>query len=365
MDSLNSYSVKQLKNIVVTHNASEKINVIKAYGKMKKPELVKAISKQIKQEHLMKILDALKMKRPASPSPSPPASPPKTPTMDLNEMMDEPETIKIKVKKQPKKMDTKLVEEMLMMMEEGGSKVAEKIRKSGMIDEMTAKQEEAIVEDFMKMIESQGGMMTEKGKKNVAVKPPSGSSAKEEAQNVKDFMRMIEKRGQKVTQMTSIQAGEDKTNEKRRMSAIYQTQREEQLKKDGIEQYKRDLKRTLMELRRNTRVKLAKSLKAGYKPNDEEKFLKDHADEWLRAEAVSKEDSLFVRSPENNLKFVKDTISFLRRVAKERDERIDKHDYGITPYWESLHRHYLWVMKLDNAKVPEDYEYYSELDKNA
>jgi hypothetical protein len=146
MEALNTYSVKQLKNIVVTHNASEKANIIKAYGKMKKPELVKAINKQIKQEHLMKILDALKIKRPASPPASPPSSPPPA----------SPETIKIKVKKQPNKMETKLVEEMLMMMEEGGSKIAEKIRKSGMIDEMTAKQEEAIVEDFMKMIESQG-----------------------------------------------------------------------------------------------------------------------------------------------------------------------------------------------------------------
>jgi hypothetical protein len=150
MDALKSYSVKQLKNIVATHNASEKANVIKGYGAMKKPELMKAIAEQIKQEHLMKILDALQLTS-----------------------MAVGETMKIKVKKQPSKMDTTLVEEMLMMMEEGGSKVAEKIRKSGMVDEMTAKQEEKIVEDFMKMMESQGGMMTEKGKKSADVKPPS------------------------------------------------------------------------------------------------------------------------------------------------------------------------------------------------
>jgi hypothetical protein len=130
MEALNSYSVKQLKNIVVTHNASEKANIIKAYGKMKKPELVKAISEQIKQEHLMKILDAL----------------------SLSKTTMESEIIKIKVKKQPTKMDTKLVEEMLMIMEDSGSKVAKKIMESGMIDEMTAKQEQKIVEDFMKMM---------------------------------------------------------------------------------------------------------------------------------------------------------------------------------------------------------------------
>ena len=78
MEALNSYSVKQLKNIVVTHNASEKANIIKAYGKMKKSELVKAISEQIKQEHLMKILDAL----------------------SLSKTTMESEIIKIKVKKQ-------------------------------------------------------------------------------------------------------------------------------------------------------------------------------------------------------------------------------------------------------------------------
>lgn len=130
MEALNSYSVKQLKNIVVTHNASEKANIIKAYGKMKKSELVKAISEQIKQEHLMKILDAL----------------------SLSKTTMESEIIKIKVKKQPTKMDTKLVEEMLMIMEYSGSKVAKKIMESGMIDEMTAKQEQKIVEDFMKMM---------------------------------------------------------------------------------------------------------------------------------------------------------------------------------------------------------------------
>jgi hypothetical protein len=133
MDALNTYSVKQLKNIVSTHNASEKVNMIKAYGKMKKPELVKAITQQIKQEHLMKILEALKISTIVS-----------------------GETMKIKVKRQPNKMETKMVEEMLMMMEEGGSKVAEKIRKSGKVDEMTAKQEQQIVDDFMKMMESQG-----------------------------------------------------------------------------------------------------------------------------------------------------------------------------------------------------------------
>jgi hypothetical protein len=147
MDALNTYSVKQLKNIVATHNASEKTNVIKGYGKMKKPELVKAIAEKIKQEHLMKILDALQLTS-----------------------IVVGETMKIKVKRQPNKMETKLVEEMLMMMEEGGSKVAEKIRKSGKVDEMTAKQEEAIVEDFMKMMESQGSKMTEKVKKTKATK---------------------------------------------------------------------------------------------------------------------------------------------------------------------------------------------------
>jgi hypothetical protein len=150
MDALNTYSVKQLKNIVVTHNASEKVNMIKAYGKMKKPELVEAISKQIKQEHLMKILEALKISTIVS-----------------------GETMKIKVKRQPTKMNTKMVEEMLMMMEEGGSKVAEKIRKSGMIDEMTAKQEQQIVDDFMKMFESQGEKAMGNVKKSVGMKPPA------------------------------------------------------------------------------------------------------------------------------------------------------------------------------------------------
>lgn len=130
MDALKSYSVKQLKNIITAHNASEKANVIKNYRSMKKAELVKAISEQVKEEHLGKILEALQLV-------SVPAS----------------ETIKIKVKKQPKKMDTTLVEEMLTMMEDAGSKVAGKIKKSAMVDEMTAKQEEQIVEDFMKMME--------------------------------------------------------------------------------------------------------------------------------------------------------------------------------------------------------------------
>ncbi len=164
MEALNTYSVKQLKNIVVTHNASEKANIIKSYGKMKKPELVKAISKQIKQEHLMKILDALKLSTIVS-----------------------GETIKIKVKKQPNKMETKLVEEMLMMMEEGGSKVAKKIRESGMVDEMTAKQEEKMVEDFMKMMESQGSKMTEKVKKSIGVKPRTGSKEEKMADLFKEF----------------------------------------------------------------------------------------------------------------------------------------------------------------------------------
>jgi len=148
MDALNTYSVKQLKNIVSTHNASEKVNMIKAYGKMKKPELINAINKQIKQEHLMKILEALKISTIVS-----------------------GETMKIKVKRQPNKMETKMVEEMLMMMEEGGSKVAEKIRKSGKVDEMTSKQEQQIVDDFMKMMESQGSKMTEKVKKSADMKP--------------------------------------------------------------------------------------------------------------------------------------------------------------------------------------------------
>jgi len=130
MDALKSYSVKQLKNIITAHNASEKANVIKNYRTMKKGQLVKAISEQVKEEHLGKILEALQLV-------SVPVG----------------ETIKIKVKKQPIKMDTSLVEEMLMMMEEDGSKVAKKIRESAMIDEMTAKQEEQIVEDFMKMME--------------------------------------------------------------------------------------------------------------------------------------------------------------------------------------------------------------------
>jgi len=164
MEALKSYSVKQLKNIVATHNASEKTNVIKGYGAMKKPELVKAISDQIKQEHLMKILDALQLTS-----------------------IVVGETMKIKVKRQPNKMETKLVEEMLMMMEEGGSKVAEKIRKSGMVDEMTAKQEEKIVEDFMKMIESQGSKMTEKVKKSVSVKPRTGSKEEKMADLFKEF----------------------------------------------------------------------------------------------------------------------------------------------------------------------------------
>jgi hypothetical protein len=131
---------------------------------MKKPELVKAISKQIKQEHLMKILDALKLSTIVS-----------------------GETIKIKVKKQPNKMETKLVEEMLMMMEEGGSKVAKKIRESGMVDEMTAKQEEKMVEDFMKMMESQGSKMTEKVKKSIGVKPRTGSKEEKMADLFKEF----------------------------------------------------------------------------------------------------------------------------------------------------------------------------------
>lgn len=129
MEAIKSYSVKQLKNIVATHNASEKANGIKAYSKMKKPELVKAITEQIKQERLMKILDALQL------------------TTDAVG-----ETIKIKVKRQPNKMETKLVEQMLMMMEDAGSKVAKKIRQSSMVDKMTSKQEKKIVDDFMKMM---------------------------------------------------------------------------------------------------------------------------------------------------------------------------------------------------------------------
>lgn len=461
--------------------------------------------------------------------------------MDLNEMMDEPETIKIKVKRPPNNMETKLVEEMLMMMEEGGSKVAEKIRKSGMIDEMTAKQEEAIVEDFMKMIESQGGMMTEKGKKSVGVKPPAkksekamkepkylalgeeslnptlavridymrndtflydymkminwnynlpsddvreitkylrydatdeylerflsvnssvgkienfhfiglhfnhqendkvirrafnktksrfgadvdfneevkyvnvpkdeekqyepkelvnkitedekqakekaereayasafggmiramrgvgggtaddASSAKGEAQNVKDFMKMIEKRGQKVTEKTKAQLVDDRYNEKRRQQKIEDARIAETAKEDAKRQYTEDLKKSIYRLRRDTSQDLREALKQGYKPNNEEKFLKDHADEWLRAEAVSKEDNLFVRSPENNLKFVKDTVKFLRRVAIEKGEK--------PYYWDDRGRGDIWVVKLENAKVPADYKYqFGRYDLNA
>lgn len=142
MEALQSYSVKQLKNIIVAHNASEKVNIIKKYGLMKKPELIKAIQETIKQEHLSMILDALLLK-----------SGKKTPRVSLSEeMMPEEETIKIKVKKQGT-LDTKLVKEMLMIMEDNGSKAAKKIRKSAMINTMTAKQENAIVDDFIKMME--------------------------------------------------------------------------------------------------------------------------------------------------------------------------------------------------------------------
>jgi hypothetical protein len=228
MDALKSYSVKQLKNIVATHNASEKANVIKGYGAMKKPELVKAISDQIKQEHLMKILDALQLTSIAV-----------------------GETMKIKVKRQPNKMETKLVEEMLMMMEEGGSKVAEKIRKSGMVDEMTAKQEEKIVEDFMKMMESQGSKMTEKVKKNIGVKPRTGSKKKQMAdvfeendvrETILTYMRLYDA-------LTSIDA-QDTTISKKTQSNIdvvkgfiaeiqrYLTQIGEKYKVEGIDEDK-------------------------------------------------------------------------------------------------------------------------------
>ena len=85
-DTLNTYSVKQLKNIISKHNSLEKINIIKAYAKMKKSELVEAISQQIKQERLMTIVKSLKL------------------------------------------TDVGKVDELFGMIEEGGSKVAKKIK---------------------------------------------------------------------------------------------------------------------------------------------------------------------------------------------------------------------------------------------
>lgn len=165
MEALTSYSLKQLKNIVVAHNASEKVNIIKKYGLMKKAELIKAIQENIKEEHLSKILSALKLS-----------------SVPIGE------TMKIKVKKQPNKMETKMVEEMLMIMEDYGSKAAEKIRKSGMVDEMTAKQEEKIVEDFMKMMEMGGEKATEKAMKTKETKrqqtPPKSAQKKDEIENI-------------------------------------------------------------------------------------------------------------------------------------------------------------------------------------
>jgi hypothetical protein len=135
-EALKSYSVKQLKNIITTHNASEKANVITNYRTMKKPQLVEAISKQIKDDHLSKILDALQLKS-----------------------IQVGEKFKIKVKREPNQMENKMVKEMLTMMEDAGSKVARKIKKTAMIDEMSAKQQEKIVEDFLTMMENTGSRM--------------------------------------------------------------------------------------------------------------------------------------------------------------------------------------------------------------
>jgi hypothetical protein len=195
MDQLENLKIKQLKNIVSTHNASEKANVIKNYSKMSKTELIKAIKTQVKQEHLAKILEALKIVQVEETAPV-------AASMKIKLKKDRPSppvgaSMKIMVKKnrpsdQQGTLDTKLVKEMLMIMEDAGSKTAEKIRKSAMIDEMTAKQENAIVEDFIKMMESQGGMMTEKVKKNIGVKP---RSKEQDFQDEKSASYSIEDKG--------------------------------------------------------------------------------------------------------------------------------------------------------------------------
>ena len=99
-DTLGSYSVKQLKNIISKHNSLEKVNVIKSYGSMKKAELVKAIKQKIKQERLMTILKSLKLSNAGK------------------------------------------VDELFGMIEEGGSKMKEKVKKSVSVKPPTSQKEE-------------------------------------------------------------------------------------------------------------------------------------------------------------------------------------------------------------------------------
>lgn len=318
MEHLQTLKLKQLKNIISTHNASEKANVIKNYSNMKKPELIKAIKTQVKNEHLVKILDAL----------------------NIVKMVSEPAvgtTTKIMVKKnrpssQEGTLDTKLVEEMLMIMEDAGSKTAEKIRKSAMVDEMTAKQENAIVEDFIKMIEMGGEKATESIKKTKMVKRQDTKLNKKQQRELKKKMEW--EKGITI---------------------------EESRKRDAKKEWDNRLKFETDQIRQYTYGKLEKSLKAGYKPNDDEKMLKENATKWLEGD-YEERMKLLSRSPEKNLKFTQDIIKFLRRVAKERDERADQHDYGITQYWERIYRHLLDFMKYKTAKVPDDYEYIGSFD---
>jgi len=104
MEQLKKYSVKQLKNIITAHNASEKANVIKNYRTMKKPDLISAIEKQIKEEHLSTILEALRL-----------IERPSTPRVDLAEMLSDTE--EDDSPKMSPEEENKIFEDFLAMME--------------------------------------------------------------------------------------------------------------------------------------------------------------------------------------------------------------------------------------------------------
>ena len=169
MQSLQSLSVTKLKNIIIAHNAMEKINVIKKYGSMKKAELIKAIQDNVKEENLLKILNPLlsSEKKPAS-------SEKKPATMNFSdEMKKRAEAFKLLSKNLNDAFDdiaakkqTDNVEDFIKMMEMAGEKAAKRTKNLNKLDE---KQSEMIYE-FIKMMEI-GGEKTAKKIKQLTKKP--------------------------------------------------------------------------------------------------------------------------------------------------------------------------------------------------